>query len=145
MKPYHRRCFSASASKIKDVLIVKKASRFDRLAGLSRVHDAAINEKSARKAGVMMTAKLRNIRDNHRDQLEDAKKEHNKIVEELEKKLNDAGPFKATVVNAEELTDEHVKDKDLCMSVGGTNTFFKLAAHIKDSSRTAILGIEAPI
>ena len=86
MKPYHRRCFSASASKIKDVLIVKKASRFDRLAGLSRVHDAAINEKSARKAGVMMTAKLRNIRDNHRDQLEDAKKEHNKIVEELEKK-----------------------------------------------------------
>ena len=64
MKACGRRCFSASASKIKDVLIVQKSNRFSRLAGLSRVHEMEQAEQvdAERSGSVQVTQCLQQIR-----------------------------------------------------------------------------------
>lgn len=66
------------------------------------------------------------------------------LVDTLAEKLNSRRDWNAKVVRYSDLTDEHVNDVDLCISMGGTNTFLKTAMHIKDPTKTAILGILSP-
>ena len=48
-----------------------------------------------------------------------------------------------TVKPGVDIVDADVADVDLCISLGGDNTFLKTAAIIKNSEKTAILGINS--
>ena len=75
---------------------------------------------------------IREVREKHAEKVKKMKAEHHMLVEELAKKINARKEFRATVVKYNDLTDDHMNDMDLCISMGGTNTFLKAAMHIKD-------------
>ena len=65
------------------------------------------------------------------------------MADGLQTSLEKNAGFDVTVKSEVDLQDIDMSDIDLCISIGGDNTFLKTAAIIKNSQRTAILGLNS--
>jgi NAD kinase len=107
--------------KIKNILIITKSMRFDRLAGLNRV--------------ITDTMSL--------EKLQQKRNEHEQICKSFQEIMESHSDFNIKVVKEVEVTPQMTSGQDLCLTIGGDNTFLRTAGTIINSANTAILGVNS--
>lgn len=86
-------------------------------------------------------ARIKELRKENQQLIKDAEDKHYQMAESIQSSLQKNAGIHVTVKSEVELQNTDVSDIDLCISLGGDNTFLKTAAIIKNSKKTAILGL----
>ena len=144
-----------ASRRIKNILIVKKSMRFDRLAGVNRVvqEDATHkNQNSSSHAPDRMdtqshdpdcNASLGLFRRNFSHKVLESQNQHNEIADAFHHMLKQNKNWRVESIREVDVTFEEMQDRDLCITLGGDNTFLKAASTISNSERTAIMGVNS--
>lgn len=140
-----------ASRRIKNILIVKKSMRFDRLAGVNRVvqEDATHKNQNSNSDGVAPShdpdcnASLDLFRRNFSHKVLESQNQHNEIADAFHHLLKQNKNWRVESIREVDVTFEEMQDRDLCITLGGDNTFLKAASTISNSERTAIMGVNS--
>ena len=141
-----------ASRRIKNILIVKKSMRFDRLAGVNRVvqedathngHNSDVPDSSAKSHDPDCNASLGLFRRNFSHKVLESQSQHNEIADAFHHMLKQNKNWRVESIREVDVTFEEMQDRDLCITLGGDNTFLKAASAISNSERTAIMGVNS--
>mmetsp|Transcript_16355 Transcript_16355/g.27658 ORF Transcript_16355/g.27658 Transcript_16355/m.27658 type:complete len:138 (-) Transcript_16355:889-1302(-) len=128
-------------NQIKKILLVRKSITFDRLVGINRDINTLQNnfvgkfdgfngasvEEGSKNTPVNRSKILFENFTNQEEKKQEIRGQHDTIVESFCRQLEASGRYEIDLKNEVDLTYDDTADKDLCISIGGDNTFLKTA------------------